>query len=51
MTRIQLERLKKDSQELGHFISKQKKKGNEDRAYKLAKKQQFLDNTIAEYTR
>lgn len=51
MSKIQIERLRKDSQQLSHFIAKQKKKGNEDRAYKLAKKQAFLDQTIAEYSR
>ena len=50
MSKIQIERLKQDSQQLSHFIAKQKKQGNNDRAYKLAKKQAFLESTIAEYS-
>lgn len=49
MSSMQLERLKKDSYELGNFIAKLKKKGNTDRAYKLAKKQEFLNQTIVDY--
>lgn len=51
MSSIQLERLKNDSQKLGHFIAKQRKRGNADRVHKLAKKQAFLDQTIAEFSR
>lgn len=42
----QLERLKKDSRELGHYIHKLQKKGRLDTAYKIAKKQSFLDAAI-----
>lgn len=50
MSSIQLERLRKDSKELSHFIAKLQKQGNKDRAYKLAKKQAFLDQTIEEFS-
>lgn len=46
--RNQIERLKRDSRELGHYIHKLNKKGRHDRAIKLAKKQSFLDAAIAQ---
>jgi hypothetical protein len=42
----QLERLKRDSRELGHYIHKLNKKGKVDTAYKIARKQSFLDAAI-----
>lgn len=42
----QLERLRKDSRELGHYIHKLNKKGRTDAAYRIAKKQNFLDAAI-----
>lgn len=48
MSKIQIDRLKKDKQELGHYIAKLNKKGNSDLAYKMSKKQDFLNQTIAE---
>lgn len=44
----QIERLKRDSRELGHYIHKLNKKGKTDIAYKLAKKQSFLDAAISQ---
>lgn len=44
----QIDRLKKDSQDLKNYIRKLNKKGKEDQAYKLAKKQDFLDQRIKE---
>lgn len=44
----QLERLRKDSRELGHYIHKLQKRGNSNKAYRLAKKQSFLDNSLFE---
>lgn len=42
----QIERLKKDSRELGHYIHKLEKRGRVDIAHKLARKQSFLDAAI-----
>lgn len=42
----QLERLRRDSRELGHYIHKLQKKGKVDTAYKIAKKQSYLDAAI-----
>jgi len=44
----QLERLRKDSQELGHYIHKLHKRGKADIAHKVAKRQTFLDTAISE---
>lgn len=44
----QIDRLKKDSKELRHYIHKLNKKGRDDLAYKLAKKQEYLDQHIHE---
>jgi hypothetical protein len=44
----QLERLKKDSQELGHYIHKLNKRGKADIAHKVAKRQLFLDTAISQ---
>jgi len=44
----QLERLRRDSRELGHYIHKLQKRGNSNKAFELAKKQSFLDNAILE---
>ncbi len=42
----QIERLKKDSRELDHFIKRLEKEGDESKVYKLLKKQQFLNSRI-----
>lgn len=42
----QLERLRKDSRELGHYIHKLQKRGNSNKAYNLARKQSVLDNAL-----
>lgn len=44
----QLERLKKDSKELGHYIHKLNKKGRIDTAYKMQIKKDFLNQQILE---
>ena len=44
----QVERLRKDSRELGHYINKLNKKGRTETAYKIAKKQAFLDAAISQ---
>lgn len=42
----QIERLKKDSKELKHYIKKVEKKGNETLAYKLQRKYNYLTSRI-----
>ena len=44
----QIERLRKDSRELGHYIHKLQKRGKLDTAYKMAKKQAFLESAISQ---
>jgi hypothetical protein len=48
MSEKQLERLKRDSQELDYYIQRMKKKGRDNLVYKLAKKQAYLNQTIVE---
>lgn len=48
MQASQVDRLKRDSQELKNYIRKLNRKGKEDLAYKIAKKQSFLDQHIKE---
>ena len=48
MSEKQLERLKQDSKELDCYIRRMQKKGKTDLAYKLAKKQVYLNQTIVE---
>lgn len=44
----QLERLKKHSNELGHYIHKLNKKGRSDTAYKMQRKKEYLNQHILE---
>lgn len=44
----QLERLRKDSRELGHYIHKLQKKGKDDIAYKVSRRQSFLNDAITQ---
>lgn len=46
MVANQIERLKKDSRELGHYIHKLSKKGKNQAAHRMLKKQAFLDAAI-----
>lgn len=46
MVANQIERLKKDSRDLGHYIHKLNKKGRKDAAYRMQKKQAFLNAAI-----
>lgn len=48
MTSAQIERLKKDSKELDHYIMSLKKRGKEEKAHKLQYKQEYLNQTINE---
>jgi len=51
MVANQIERLKKDSRELGHYIHKLNKKGKTEAAYKMQKKQAFLEAAIQQVIR
>lgn len=44
----QLERLRKDSAELGHYVHKLNKKGKKSLAHKVEKKRAYLDEYISE---
>lgn len=44
----QLDRLKKDSRELEHYIHRLEKKGRKNLAYKINRKRKFLDQHIFE---
>jgi len=46
MISAQIERLRKDSRELGSYIKKLEKKGRSDLIHKVSKKQQFIDQHI-----
>ena len=46
MSKNQIDRLKKDNKELGHYIAKLHKKGKTDLAYKMSKKQDFLNQLL-----
>lgn len=48
VTTNQLERLRKDSAELGHYVHKLNKKGKKELAHKVEKKREYLDNYISE---
>ena len=51
MVANQIERLKKDSRELGHYIHKLNKKGKNDVAHRMQKKRAFLDAAIQQVNR
>lgn len=46
MVANQIERLRKDSRDLGHYIHKLNKKGKSQAAHRMLKKQAFLDAAI-----
>lgn len=50
MVTQQVERLKKDSRDLGHYIHKLNKKGKTDAAFRMQKKQAFLNAAIDQVT-
>lgn len=50
MTAIQLEKLKQDSSELGHYAKILQKRGMIDRMKKILEKRAFIDRKIAETT-
>jgi hypothetical protein len=51
MVANQIERLKKDSRDLGHYIHKLNKKGRTEAAHRMAKKQAYLDAAISQVIR
>lgn len=50
MVPFQLAKLKKDSQELEHFISRMKKEGRSDKATQLLMKKAHIDSYIEKVT-
>jgi len=48
VTTNQLERLRKDSVELSHYIHKLNKRGKTQLAFKVEKKREYLDTHISE---
>lgn len=48
MTYNQIERLKKDERELGHYLQKMKKKGKDHLTHNLQKKREYLLEKIQE---
>ena len=48
MSKNQIQRLREDCKELNHDIARVKKRGDNAKAYKLAKKLDFLNQTILE---
>jgi hypothetical protein len=50
VTTHQLERLRKDSVELSHYIHKLNKKGKTQLAFKVERKREYLDSYISDLT-
>lgn len=50
MLACQIERLRKDSRELDHYIQSLQKRGKDSKVYKLKRKQDFLNQTILDQT-
>jgi hypothetical protein len=50
MVPFQLEKLKKDSRELEHFIARMKKEGRSDKASQLLMKKAHIDSYIEKVT-
>ena len=48
VTSHQLERLRKDSAELSHYIHKLNKKGETQLAFKVERKREYLDTYISD---
>jgi len=48
VTSHQLERLRKDSAELSHYIHKLNKKGKTQLAFKVERKREYLDTYISD---
>ena len=53
MPRSQVERLKRDSNELSHYIQRLKKEGDQKKVYTMIKKREYIERQLAdmeEYT-
>lgn len=46
MTTNQIERLRKDAREMGHYLARLKKQGKQKQAYAIQKKQEYLHARI-----
>lgn len=46
MTANQLERLKKDEREMGHYLARLKKEGKQKLAHRIQQKKEFLHSRI-----
>jgi predicted DNA-binding protein len=48
MPKSQVERLIRDSRELTHYIQRLKKEGNQQRAYTMIKKREFIEKQLTD---
>lgn len=48
MPRSQVERLKRDSNELSHYIQRLKKEGNVSKVYTMIKKREFIERQLTD---
>ena len=47
MPRSQVERLRRDSKELSHYIQKLKKEGNQQKVFSMIKKREFIERQLS----
>lgn len=48
MPNSQVERLRRDSKELNHYIQRLKKEGDQTKVFKMIKKREFIDRQISD---
>lgn len=48
MPKTQLERLRKDSRELSHYIQRLKKEGNQEKVFSMIKKREFIEKQLSD---
>jgi len=48
MSKSQIERLRRDSKELSHYIQRLKKEGDQQRAYTMTKKRDFIERQLTD---
>jgi hypothetical protein len=48
MPRSQVERLRRDSKELSHYIQKLKKEGNQQKVFSMIKKREFIERQLSD---
>ena len=48
MPRSQVERLRRDSKELSHYIQRLKKEGNQQKVYSMLKKREFIVRQLSD---